>query len=133
MSKVLLVPSMLTVLAIAAVLTGCSKEPEQQQQQSSTPPGAAREGPAAIGHEGHEGQGGGSHADHEPGEARQWAAGRMAFLFLKVQSRCEEIFKAMISRGFGSDIKISGLRNLSLGDWAAGAVALSIGTCFLIW
>jgi energy-coupling factor transporter transmembrane protein EcfT len=66
-------------------------------------------------------------------EARRWAAGRMAVLFLKVQSRCEEIYKAMVSRGFGSAPRMSGLQRLSLADWMAGAVAVAVGVSFLIW
>jgi cobalt/nickel transport system permease protein len=64
-------------------------------------------------------------------EARRWIAGRMAFLFKKSRQRCEEIFKAMLGRGFSNDIKIYGIKKLRAHDWAAGAVLFLVGVLFL--
>jgi cobalt/nickel transport system permease protein len=64
-------------------------------------------------------------------EARRWIAGRLAFMFKKSRWRCEEIFKAMLSRGYSNDIKIYGVKNLEARDWATGAVLLLVGVLFL--
>ena len=64
-------------------------------------------------------------------EARQWVAGRIAFMFKKTRKRCEEIFDAMLSRGFSDDIRIYGVRKLLARDWAAGAAFLLCGILFL--
>ncbi len=65
------------------------------------------------------------------GEARRWIAGRMVFLFRKTQIRCEEIFKAMLSRGFSEEIKICGAAKLLARDWITGAVLFLAGIVFL--
>lgn len=64
-------------------------------------------------------------------EARQWIAGRIAFMFKKTRKRCEEIFDAMLSRGFSEDIKIYGVRKFFPRDWYAGAVLFLAGILFL--
>lgn len=65
-------------------------------------------------------------------EARSWIAGRFAFLFKKTQLRCEEIFKAMVGRGFSDNIRLYGFRKLTLLDWSAGIVLCLIGA-LLLW
>lgn len=64
-------------------------------------------------------------------EARRWVAGRLALLFRKTQIRCEEIFKAMLSRGFSGEVRLPGFRRLSRRDWAAGASVAILGAVFL--
>lgn len=64
-------------------------------------------------------------------DGRRWAAGRIAFMFKKTTLRCEEIMKAMLSRGFSDNIKIYGARKLCLKDWTSGAILLLIGMIFL--
>ncbi|MGD0280777.1 MAG: energy-coupling factor transporter transmembrane component T [Dissulfurispiraceae bacterium] len=49
-------------------------------------------------------------------EGRAWVAGRMAFIFRKTQLRCEEVFKAMLARGFSADIRFYGHRLFGAGD-----------------
>ena len=66
-------------------------------------------------------------------EARRWTAGRIAFLFQRTQNRCEEIFKAMISRGFEHDGVVHTFKKLSGRDWGSAAAAAAILGCFLIW
>jgi cobalt ECF transporter T component CbiQ len=66
------------------------------------------------------------------GEARRWVAGRIAFIFGKTRRRSEEIFEAMVSRGFSGSIKIYGLGKLMPKDWLAGLSFLLIGT-LLLW
>jgi len=39
----------------------------------------------------------------------------------------------MISRGFGSGARMSGLQKLSARDWMTGAAAFFVGISFLIW
>jgi len=65
-------------------------------------------------------------------EARRWIAGRFAFLFKKTQLRCEEIFKAMVGRGFSDNIRLHGFRKLNLRDWSTGIVLYLIGAV-LLW
>jgi cobalt/nickel transport system permease protein len=64
-------------------------------------------------------------------EAKRWIAGRIAFVFKKTQLRCEEIFKAMLGRGFCEDIRLCGVRKLQMRDWAVGGAFLFAGMLFL--
>lgn len=43
-------------------------------------------------------------------DGRAWVAGRMAFVFRKIQLRCEEVFRAMQARGFSDEIRFYGRR-----------------------
>ncbi|HWR57927.1 MAG TPA: energy-coupling factor transporter transmembrane component T [Thermodesulfovibrionales bacterium] len=54
-------------------------------------------------------------------EARRWIAGRIVFIYHKSRQRCEEVFKAMVSRGLSDAVKLRGLPPLSIRDWLAGA------------
>ncbi len=65
-------------------------------------------------------------------DARTWIAGRFAFLFKRTQLRCEEIFKAMVGRGFSGNMQLHGFGKLQSQDWAA-ATALAIIAAFLLW
>jgi cobalt ECF transporter T component CbiQ len=65
------------------------------------------------------------------GEARKWVAGRIAFIFGKTRKRSEEIFQAMVSRGFCYSMKIYGFKKLSPKDWSIGFSLLLIGIFFL--
>jgi cobalt/nickel transport system permease protein len=64
-------------------------------------------------------------------EARRWIAGRIAFIFKKTRQRCEEIFKAMQSRGFPGSIKIYSVRKLRTQDWITGVIFFLVGVLFL--
>ncbi len=66
-----------------------------------------------------------------PSEARGWIAGRMAFLFRKARVRCEEVFRAMMGRGFSDSIKFYGFRKMGTADWCAGIFLLFAGILFL--
>jgi cobalt ECF transporter T component CbiQ len=65
-------------------------------------------------------------------EAREWIAGRMAFIFRKSRLRCEEVFSAMIGRGFADTIKLHSIRKMRPKDWFAGILFLLIGVLFLM-
>jgi cobalt ECF transporter T component CbiQ len=65
-------------------------------------------------------------------EARIWVAGRMACMFRKTMSRYEEVFRAMVSRGFTEEVKIPDLSKLRIVDGLAGCFFLVIGT-FILW
>jgi cobalt ECF transporter T component CbiQ len=65
-------------------------------------------------------------------KAREWIAGRLAFIFRKTQLRCEEVFKAMVGRGFSDTIKLYGFRRMKATDWASGAFLFSMGLLFLL-
>jgi energy-coupling factor transporter transmembrane protein EcfT len=64
-------------------------------------------------------------------EARRWITGRIAFIFRKTRLRCEEIFKAMLSRGFADEIRIYKFRKLTALDWSTGICLFMIGILFL--
>lgn len=64
-------------------------------------------------------------------EARRWIAGRIAFMFRKTQQRCEDVFKAMLGKGFSDTIKLYGFRKMNNMDLAAGFVLFSAGVLFL--
>ncbi len=53
-------------------------------------------------------------------EAREWIAGRIAFVFKKTQLECEEVFKAMNARGFSGEIRLYHYRKLTGKDWVIG-------------
>jgi len=64
-------------------------------------------------------------------EARRWVAGRIAVMLKKTRMRCEEVFKAMLGRGFSDDIKICTVNKLRMRDWCAGITFFSVGILFL--
>lgn len=64
-------------------------------------------------------------------EARRWIAGRIALMFRKTQQRCEDMFKAMIGRGFSDTIKLYGFRKMNNLDRAAGFSLFFVGVLFL--
>ena len=65
-------------------------------------------------------------------DARRWVAGRIGFVFKKTRIRCEEIFKAMLSKGFSEDIKLYEPKKLNSRDMVSGALLFLIGV-FLLW
>jgi len=65
-------------------------------------------------------------------EAREWIADRMAFIFRKARLRCEEVFKAMIGRGFSDSIKFYGFRKMRMTDWYAAIFLFLAGFLFLL-
>jgi energy-coupling factor transporter transmembrane protein EcfT len=65
-------------------------------------------------------------------EAREWIAGRMAFTFRKARLRCEEVFKAMMGRGFSDSIKFRGFRKMRMADWYAAIFLFLAGILFLL-
>ncbi len=65
-------------------------------------------------------------------KTREWTAGRLALIFRKTQIRCEEVFKAMVGRGFSDSIKLYAFGKMRATDWASGAILLSTGLLFLL-
>lgn len=55
-------------------------------------------------------------------EGRAWLAGRIALLFRKSQLRAEEVYKAMVARGFSGGFTLDAGRRLNVRDWLCGAV-----------
>ena len=66
------------------------------------------------------------------GGARAWAAGRIAFLFRKTQGRCEEIFRAMVSRGLSKEIVLASPGKARPRDVGCGLCLICCGV-ILIW
>lgn len=67
-----------------------------------------------------------------PAQERGWVAGRMVFLFRKTQIRCEEVFKAMLSRGFAGDVVLYTVKPLRKRDYWAGLAMIPLGLFFLL-
>jgi cobalt ECF transporter T component CbiQ len=66
-------------------------------------------------------------------EAREWIAGRIAFVFKKTQIECEEVFKAMNARGFSGEIRLYHYRKIAEKDWVKGIfLFLSVVVLFLM-
>jgi cobalt/nickel transport system permease protein len=53
--------------------------------------------------------------------ARGWVVGRIGLLFRKTQLRCEEIYKAMLARGFSGEVRLAPSAPMRPKDWAWGA------------
>jgi cobalt/nickel transport system permease protein len=66
-------------------------------------------------------------------EARNWVAGRMAFLFRKTKGRCEEVFTAMLARGFCGEVKFYAPRRIKRVDMAWASLLFCCGILFLIF
>jgi cobalt/nickel transport system permease protein len=65
-------------------------------------------------------------------EARDWIAGRIAFIFKKTQLKCDDVFKAMIGRGFSGEIKLYQYQKVTGRDWCIGFILLTLGL-FILW
>lgn len=70
--------------------------------------------------------------DTNAAEARDWVAGRMAFLFRKTRTRCEEVYDAMLARGFSGDIVLYSHKKMSGKDLAVGSLLLGAGFLLLM-
>ena len=64
-------------------------------------------------------------------EARDWIAGRIAFIFKKTQLKCDDVFKAMIGRGFSGEIKLYQYEKITGRDWGLGFFLLTLGSLIL--
>jgi energy-coupling factor transporter transmembrane protein EcfT len=53
-------------------------------------------------------------------EAREWIAGRVAFVFKRTGAECDEVLKAMTARGFSGEIRLYHYRALRAGDLIKG-------------
>jgi cobalt ECF transporter T component CbiQ len=65
-------------------------------------------------------------------EAREWITERMAFIFRRTQLRCEEVYGAMIGRGFSDRLKLYGFRKMRMADWCVGLSLFLVGV-LLLW
>ncbi len=65
-------------------------------------------------------------------ETRNWIAGRMAFLFHKTKIRCEEVFNAMLARGFSGEISLYAPRKMNRKDMVWASLLIVCGVIFLI-
>jgi len=65
-------------------------------------------------------------------EARSWIIGRMGHIFRKTRLRYEEIFKAMIARGFTGEVKLPEFDRFTKLDMVSGGTFLLIGI-LLLW
>jgi cobalt ECF transporter T component CbiQ len=65
-------------------------------------------------------------------EARIWVAGRIAHMFRKSMSRYEEVFRAMVARGYAEEVKLSDIGELTATDRRSGGFFVLAGI-FLLW
>jgi cobalt/nickel transport system permease protein len=66
------------------------------------------------------------------GEARAWVAGRLGILFRRSRVRYEEIFRAMQSRGFRDEVKLSAFSRPDAPSLLFGCIVLTAGFV-LLW
>lgn len=66
-------------------------------------------------------------------QSRRWAAGRIACIFQKSQVRCEEIFKAMVSRGFEQQVQIHSFPRFARRDIVATFMMLTVWAGLMAW
>jgi cobalt ECF transporter T component CbiQ len=64
-------------------------------------------------------------------ESRMWIAGRIVFMFRKTMARYEEVYSAMVARGFCEEVKFSEFGALSRVDRYSGSFFLIAGIVFL--
>jgi len=64
-------------------------------------------------------------------EARMWIAGRIVFIFRKTMARYDEVFSAMVARGFCEEVKISSFGASNRMDRFSGSFFLLAGIVFL--
>jgi len=64
-------------------------------------------------------------------EARMWIAGRIVFMFRKTMARYEEVFRAMVARGFTEEVRFSDFGAVTRRDGIAGCLFLLAGIVFL--
>jgi len=65
-------------------------------------------------------------------EMRELIAGRIAFMFKKSRITCEEVYRAMISRGFSNEAIIYSFNRMELTDWFACVIFLITGIVLLL-
>lgn len=65
-------------------------------------------------------------------EMRGWIAGRVAFIFRKTQLKCDEVFKAMVGRGFSGEIKLYHYQKIRSKDWIVGSFMFALILIFLL-
>lgn len=63
---------------------------------------------------------------------RSWVAGRIVFIFQRSQRRLEEVYRAMLSRGFTGKIKTPSPQPIPIKDRLAGIFLLLMGILFLM-
>ncbi|HZD40780.1 MAG TPA: CbiQ family ECF transporter T component [Terriglobales bacterium] len=64
-------------------------------------------------------------------QARQWTASRIGFVFRRTQLRCEEVYRAMLGRGFTGDMALCRLDSIRRIDLLYGALFLLVGLLLL--
>ncbi|MGB9711807.1 MAG: cobalt ECF transporter T component CbiQ [Dissulfurimicrobium sp.] len=66
-------------------------------------------------------------------ESRQWIAGRVAYIFRKTQQRYEDIFKAMLSRGFANEIMLYNFKKINIYNYIIALLlfSLELYCCFI--
>ena len=65
-------------------------------------------------------------------EGREWIAGRIAFIFRKTRMKCDEVFNAMLGRGFSGVVRLHGFGQPSAADWGMGILFAFAGFWFIL-
>jgi len=66
-------------------------------------------------------------------DARVWATGRMAYIYKRSHQTCEEVFQAMLSRGFTSEVRLAGPHRFSGVDRIVGAVLMAVWAVIILF
>ncbi len=64
-------------------------------------------------------------------EGRNWIADRIAFIFRKTRLKCEDVFKAMVGRGYSGEIRLYGPGRLTVADRVSAVLFFIAGLLFL--
>lgn len=65
--------------------------------------------------------------------ARIWATDRMVYIYRKTHRTCEDVFEAMLSRGFTGEVRLTRIRPMSTFDWLVGSSLLAVGTIIVLF
>jgi cobalt/nickel transport system permease protein len=65
-------------------------------------------------------------------DARKWVVGRMAHIYRRSHQNCEEVFRAMLSRGFTGEMRLTEPHPLRRVDWIAGSVLFVVWVAILL-
>lgn len=65
-------------------------------------------------------------------QAQEWIVGRIAFIFRRTRIRCEEVFKAMLGRGFSDAVRFYGSGRITRRDWLKAIFLGGAGIVFLL-
>lgn len=70
-----------------------------------------------------------AHGNH----ARMWATDRIVYIYRKTHQTCQDVFGAMLSRGFTGEVRLPTASPVSRLDWLVGSGLLAIWAAILLF